>query len=223
VLDNCETKQCYRCNEVKPLSDFVVRSDKPHLRIGRCSACERLRQKNQSQKRPLKSEKAREYYQNNKEHIKTCSKTYWLANREKAKDFSKKWYREHRREVVEAVIKREKQRTKEDKLFATTRRVRALIRNSLKSKGFCKTSNTYKLLGCTYDEFMRYIGEVPKEGYELDHIVPCSCARNEEELLKLQHYSNLQWLSKEENRNKRAKKTVKGVILHYSLLNRQWE
>lgn len=38
--------------------------------------------------------------------------------------------------------------------------------------------------------------------WHIDHIIPCSSAKSKEELVKLQHYTNLQYLTKEDNLKK---------------------
>jgi hypothetical protein len=37
---------------------------------------------------------------------------------------------------------------------------------------------------------------------EIDHIIPMCIAKTEEEVIKLNHYSNLQWLLQKDNREK---------------------
>jgi hypothetical protein len=93
---------------------------------------------------------------------------------------------------------------------------------SLKAKGFKKSSKTATILGCSYEQFMAHLGPKPCENPALDHMCPISQAKTEEEAVKLNHYSNFQWLTPEDNLKKSDNKTVKGVILCNSLLGRDW-
>lgn len=85
--------------------------------------------------------------------------------------------------------------------------IRALIRSSLKNNGYSKNTKTYAILGCSFDEFKDYIENKFKDGmswenygkWEYDHITPVSWAINESEIIKLNHYTNLQPLWREEN------------------------
>jgi hypothetical protein len=75
---------------------------------------------------------------------------------------------------------------------------------------------TYEILGCTYEEFKNHI-ELKFEpwmdwdnhglyngekcfGWDLDHIIPLSSAKTEEDVISLNHYSNLQPLCSYVNR-----------------------
>jgi hypothetical protein len=69
------------------------------------------------------------------------------------------------------------------------------------------------MLGCDYDFFKAYIERQFKQGmtwenhgkWHFDHIIPVSSAKNEEELIKLNHYTNFQPLWAEENLSKSNK------------------
>lgn len=45
----------------------------------------------------------------------------------------------------------------------------------------------------------------PSMSYHIDHIIPISCAKTEEDVIKLNHYSNLQPLTEEDNLKKGSK------------------
>ena len=72
---------------------------------------------------------------------------------------------------------------------------------------FQKKTKTYCILGCSFEEFKTHIEHQFKDGmswenygkWEYDHITPVSWAITEDEIVKLNHYSNLQPLWREEN------------------------
>lgn len=99
-------------------------------------------------------------------------------------------------------------RRQSDPLFKLTNNIRSLIYKSFKNKGFSKSSQTFEILGIDFDTFLDLLiekrqshpdGFDPTIQYELDHIIPMSLVRTEEEILALNHYSNFQFLTKEEN------------------------
>ena len=72
------------------------------------------------------------------------------------------------------------------------------------------------ILGCSFDFFKKYIeskfeddmnwsnhgqSSVEKR-WQLDHIVPISLAKNEYEIIKLNHYSNFQPMWESDNKSK---------------------
>ena len=98
-----------------------------------------------------------------------------------------------------------------------TSTIRTAISNSLKRNGYSKKTRTFNILGCTFDEFKIHIesqfepwmtweihglynGEL-NYGWDIDHIIPLSSAKTEEEIIKLNHYTNFQPLCSKINRD----------------------
>ena len=86
-----------------------------------------------------------------------------------------------------------------------------------KSNNYIKNLKTEEILGCTFEEFKLYLesrfeywmnwdnrglynGEF-NYGWDIDHRVPISLAKSEEEVMKLNHYTNLQPLCSKINRD----------------------
>jgi hypothetical protein len=151
----------------------------------------------------------KEYHLNNKEKIKEYSKEYYENNREKAKEYYlnnkekiNKYNKEYR---LNNKVKRNeflKNRRQNDNLFKFSSYTRSLINNSFKRNNnkFKKNPKTEIILGCTIEEFRSYIEmkfdkKMTFENYgkwHLDHIIPISIAKTEEEIIKLNHYTNFQ-------------------------------
>lgn len=93
--------------------------------------------------------------------------------------------------------------------------LRGLLNKSITKQGFSKDTKTANLLGCDFETIQNHLilSAINNYGflyspfvkYEIDHIIPCSSATSEEELIKLQHYTNLQYLTEEDNINKSNK------------------
>lgn len=114
------------------------------------------------------------------------------------------------------------------------RNITSLISQSLKLKGYKKSSKTAKLLTCTIEQFHSHIESLFDSGmtwsnwgqgvnsWQIDHICPCNQAQNEQELIKLQHYSNLQPLWTIDNIKKSDKSTLEAQKVCLEILGRQW-
>lgn len=110
--------------------------------------------------------------------------------------------------------KKWKRRWNEDELFAIRVRLRNLIRNSFRKKGYKKfNTSTEDIVGINYDEFKVYLESKFVDGmnwdnrgeWHIDHRIPLSSAKSEEELRKLCYYTNLQPLWSEDNIKKSDK------------------
>jgi hypothetical protein len=115
--------------------------------------------------------------------------------------------------------KRNKDRRKErfkfrfnnDELFALKKRLRNLVRNSFRKKGYHKLeSKTKDIIGISFNEFKLYMESKFVDGmnwenrsaWHIDHIIPLSTAKSAQELIALSHYTNLQPLWAIENLKK---------------------
>ena len=147
-------------------------------------------------------EKAKKYYsekyQRNKEKVAIKVKKYSKKNREK-------------------ITKRDgelRQRKKELlPIFAMKLRVSDLIRKAFKSAGLVKNSKTKSIIGCDYETLVKHIESQFKDGmnwenrskWHIDHIIPLAIAKNEKDIIRLNHYTNLQPLWAIDNLKKGAK------------------
>jgi hypothetical protein len=183
----------------------------------------------------LSSKKWRE---NNKEKVKKYTTDYNTLNsdkRKKQRDLNKeymkeylsKYYKENKDRLRENNTIYKKNKLINDPLFKLTSNIRTLISNSIKRNRFSKNKKTCEILGCSFEEFKSYLeskfepwmnwenrglynGEL-NYGWDIDHIIPISSAKSEEEIIKLSHYTNLQPLCSKINRN------IKNNIYNYEV------
>ena len=107
----------------------------------------------------------------------------------------------------------QKNKLKSDSLFKLKSSIRNRINSSLKRGGFNKNSKTSEILGCSFEEFKLHLESLFIENmnwdnqgeWHLDHIIPVSFAKTEEEVIKLNHYTNFQPLWAEDNIKKSNK------------------
>jgi hypothetical protein len=93
-------------------------------------------------------------------------------------------------------------------------KLRSLIRISFKSANYTKKSKTYEIVGLDFETlknyleytwFQNYGTEYAGENVHVDHIIPIATAKTEEDVIKLNHYTNLQYLTPEDNKRKHNK------------------
>lgn len=117
---------------------------------------------------------------------------------------------------------REKWRRENDDVFRFKKNVRSLVRTSFTNKGEVKNSKTEDILGCSILEFREYIenqfepwmtwdnhGLYTGESgvtWQLDHIVPLETAKSINDIVRLNHYSNIRPLCSRENSLRRHSK-----------------
>lgn len=170
-------------------------------------------------------EKAKKYYEQNKREINKKRKDYF-------KEYNKKYKQEHKEELkikkklYKQTHKEEEKQfrnyyynnvLKKDNLFMFKKRIRGLIRTSLDRKGQIKNSYTEEILGCSIEFFIDYLIKTYENNYNekwkyeyltqvhIDHIKPLKYAKNENEIIKYCHYTNLQLLKAQDNLDKNDK------------------
>ena len=159
------------------------------------------------------TEKRAEYREENREKLKLKARIYILENKDKHKERSKKYRINNKVKINEYT----KKRLKYDPLFKLKLNVRTLINRSLKKLNYIKTEHTEKILGCSFDDFKLHLesnfeswmswdnrglynGEL-NYGWDIDHIIPLSSAVTEDDVIRLNHYTNLQPLCSKINRD----------------------
>lgn len=161
--------------------------------------------------------KKKEWIKNNPEKTKSYSKKYKEKNKEKIKKYFKEY---------------NEKRLKSDELYKLKFVIRKRIRESLKYCGLNKKNRTKEILGCDIREFKQHLENQfepwmnwdnygnPKDGifeenktWDIDHIIPISSTENEEEILKLNHYTNLRPLCSYINRWIKKDKIIEGDII----------
>ena len=138
----------------------------------------------------------KQYRANNKEHLTEYAKDW----REKNKDY----LNEKNREYI-------KKRKENDPLFKLTCSIRTLITQSFKGQFTTKAKKTIEILGCDFETFKEHIetqftDDMNWDNYasywQLDHKTPISWSECEEDVYKLNHYTNFQPLFWKDNISK---------------------
>jgi len=153
---------------------------------------------------------------NNIDKVKISRKKYKDSNREKLSEQGKEYYKNNKDACYQRTKKIIYHKYATDPLFKLKHNLRKRINNSIKRQGYSKLSKSFETLGCDFNTFKSYIenkferwmtwenyGGVPtdfNQNWDIDHIIPVSSATNEDEIIKLNHYTNLQPLCSYYNR-----------------------
>jgi hypothetical protein len=182
------SKICKKCNVDKELNDFYKHK-------GICKVCHR---------------------QN--------SKSYRENNRDKTRDRQKRWELKNKEKRKKSRSEQLKEKRKTNPLFAIRSSISRNIRTAILRNGFSKNIKTESILGCSFEEFKLHLeskfenwmnwenrglynGEF-NYGWDIDHIIPVSSAKTEEEIYKLNHFTNLQPLCSKYNRDLKSNNII---------------
>ena len=179
--DDCVDKKCSNCGEVKQSIEF--RTHRTY-----CKKC--------GDKKTYESRKDVQY-ENNKEYLK-------------------KYHIDKKDEINSRLRSYKKYRKSNDSLFRLSLSIGNTIRNGIKFCGYKKSMKCVDIIGTSMEELKLYLeskfepwmswenygkynGEL-NYGWDIDHIIPVSSAKNEKELMDLNHFTNLQPLCSFTNR-----------------------
>jgi hypothetical protein len=168
--------------------------------------------------------KQKEYYETVKEDLKLTRSEYHKSYRNANKDKAKEYYLNNKNKLNKRSVTYITNRLKTDSIFKFSENIKKLIRISFKSNGCNKSTRTTNILGCSIPEFKAYIeskfqpwmswdnhglynGE-SEYGWDIDHITPISSAITEEDIIRLNHYTNLQPLCSYTNRVLKRNKLI---------------
>jgi hypothetical protein len=156
------------------------------------------------------------YHQNNKAAVKERKRLRYIANNKEIKAKNKIWRSANKEHLNAYQNKYSSEKYKTDDLYKLKTRMRKAIRKTFKINGFTKKTKTSLILGCSFDDLKLHIekqfadwmtwdnhgiftGE-PNIGWDIDHIIPLATAKTEEDVIRLNHYTNLQPLCSYINR-----------------------
>jgi hypothetical protein len=196
-----DKKVCKICDFEKPVEEFRIAKNGKDGYQNKCKLCQRIHEKELL----IKSSPEQ------KENRNKSQSDWYFKKREEDPTYGTKYDKDKRK-----VYKDNKRLT--DPLFKLRESISNLIRVSITSGGYTKTSRTYQILGCDWVEFKIYIeslwepwmtwenygkykNKTPYFGWDFDHIIPVSTGMNEEEILRLNHYLNFQPLCSYINSN----------------------
>ena len=186
-------KTCTNCQITKPLNLFSIDGGRPR---SHCKECRRA--------------KMAQYRQENPEKARNSNLKSYYKNIEKAKESQAKY----RSLPTSKAAKNERlKKYRRDPINKLKKNFSNKIRKFLKQK---KSESCLQYLGCSFEEFKAYLESLFLEGmtwenygpkgWHIDHKIPLSSASSLDEVISLNHYTNLRPLWWLDNLKKGAKR-----------------
>lgn len=178
-------KICTKCNVEKDLCEFIKDKTKKDGLRPNCKVCNRKYFRIKREENPeMMSIKLKQFYQKNP-HKRT----------------------EYRKNYKKRKQEQRKERRKIDPIFVIVNKMRARLYKYLTKLRITKKNRTFDIIGCSPTELKKHIEKQFTNGmtwenrnkWHIDHIIPLSSAKSQEELFNLCHYTNLQPLWAEDN------------------------
>ena len=164
----------------------------------------------------------KKWRENNINKVKDLRKKWRENNKEKSNQDIKKWRENNKEKIKEYKRQYEKNKKDTNQLYKLKYIIKNAIGRSMSKRGFTKKSKTFEILGCDYETFKNHIenqfedwmswdnhGKYNGEfnfGWDIDHIIPLASAKTEEDVIRLNHYTNLQPLCSKVNRHIKSDK-----------------
>jgi hypothetical protein len=208
-------KICKTCCLEKDIINFSKNKNSKDNLQPSCRKCmtqnANLWKLNNSEK--VKINKKKYYKKNsekNKEEIKKYASEWRSKNKDKIAKYNNDWLLKNKNYKKEYMNKNQGYMSKyfikrflNDDSFKLQHNIRNLIKGSFKracNGTYKKGLKTEFILGCTIQEFIKFISNKFTDGmtiknhgdWHFDHIIPISSAKTEEEIIKLNHYTNFQ-------------------------------
>ena len=221
-----ERKKKYYEDNKESIKDSKKEYLKEYLKKNKEKLKEDKKKYYKDNKEKLKEDK-KIYYENNKEYIKIKNSKYREDNNESIKEYRKEYYENNKEKIKiinneyrinnkDKINKQQKERLNDDNLYRLSLYTRNMINKAFNSINSKKNSKTSKILGCSFEEFKlhleskfedwmtwenygKYNGEL-NYGWDIDHKIPLSSAVTEEDIYRLNHFTNLQPLCSYNNR-----------------------
>lgn len=215
-----QKKKCSKCKENLNLNRFSPDKRKKDGKASSCKSCYKLVRDSRKDKQ---KEYMKNYYKENKSKMNKTSKLFRETNPDYVSNYNENYRKENieiikdKKKVYYQKNKKQIQKKRKDKINNSSflikkEKIRNCIRMSFKRKGYTKKSKTYNILGEDYEKVITHLiqefekkyqvkwNELFLEKLDIDHIIPITTAKDEKDLIKLNKYTNLQFLYYKDNR-----------------------
>lgn len=208
-LQNCFRKDNKRKSGLSAICKDCVPPRPPSLRILRITEADKLFSENLKKCIKCKKIKNIEDFHKNKNTRYGLNIECKECNKQKRK----KWCKENK-DYASRWEENKKLKAAQDPVYALGMRIRGLIYETFTRKNFKKCEKTEKILGCSIQQFFDHLESQFEpwmnwdnrgNGWHVDHIIPIAVAKTEDDVIRLNHYTNLQPLSAYDNLSKGAK------------------
>lgn len=215
-------KICHACGKNKPLSDFHRNKRTKDGAQTQCKACmaahnakhyrenkEHHRETHATYYRTHRQQilsRHKEYYKSHKPEKAIYGRQYQQSHKAEHNAWKRKWRAQNKDKVADYARKARQNPVKHEKV-----RLLKIVRRAFAYQGLSKSPTVEAICKCTPMKLHQHLclswgknyGQ-PYEGEpcEIDHIKPLKTATTIEEVQSLYHYTNLQLLTKEDNRAK---------------------
>lgn len=210
---------CNNCNKIYKSSrkEYIKEYDKKYKELNKEKNKEYYLKYYEIKSEECKK-RSKDWSQNNPKKDKINKLRFWENNPNYSKEYYLKNKNEHYNRNKQWIINERET----NPLFRISDSIRSLIHSSFKNilkENGKKSKKSINILGCNLDEFYKHIESKfeswmninnygnPKDGifepnktWDLDHIIPISSAKTEEDIIRLNHYTNLQPLCSYYNR-----------------------
>ena len=178
-----------------------------------------VRRKWHNENKEYRKKYKKKWREENRDDNILYAKQYRKENSDKVKEYRKWYYHNHpnspknNKKRRDKETKRSRLRRKNDPLYKFKSNIRRRVCEIFAKNNLQKPRKTVEILGCGWQTSMNHIESQfvngmsweNRELWHIDHIIPLSHAKNEKQLLKLCHYTNLQPLWAKENISKSNK------------------
>ena len=144
---------------------------------------------------------------------KLSNKAWREANKKRHCQNAKDYYQKNKKHANEVKRKRRLERRHSDKFYAFRENIRNLVRQSFRDRNYTKYSKAQSIIGCDWEALKNHIEAQFTCGmswdnrgkWHVDHIVPLASAKTIEDVIQLNHYTNLRPLWALDNLKKGAR------------------
>jgi hypothetical protein len=187
-----EKKICTKCKIEKDICEFRKDKTKKDGLYSSCKECKLTWRRENKELTNLANKRSRE---NCRERVSKYNSDYQKINKDR-------------------INKKNVFRRKTESIFKLKSLIRSRMYNFITYNNITKRNKTCEIVGCSLEFLKNHIENQFTEGMSwelmgkmihIDHIIPLSSAKNEEEVYKLCHYSNLQPLWAKDNLKKSNK------------------